>query len=632
MCGVFGIFDTSRSISEDVIRKALSSIRHRGPDSDGVWLGKGVGIGHARLAIQDITHHGHQPMHSKDGRYVISYNGEIYNTSHIKKELPSAIQSALGGHSDTEVILAAIQAWGIDRTLHSLRGMFAFALWDTHTDTLYLARDRFGEKPMYYGQVGSSFVFSSELKAIYTAFPDKLSLNMDTVCDYLRYSYVPTPRSIYEGVHKLQPGHYLTISGNKAPQLKAYWSAHSVVHSAKGTFTGSFDEASRALEKRLLKVVDSQMISDVPLGAFLSGGIDSSVIVALMQSISSSKVNTFSIGFDNPSYNEAEYAQAVATHIGTDHTNFYISDKMACDVIPGLPKIYDEPFADSSQIPTVLVSQLARSKVTVALTGDSGDELFGGYNRYVYAERIKKSFLQFPKVSQALFKLFTPCAKLVFTKGLKRDAYYDKFMKLRALVESDSGDGSSVYKQLCSQYHDPEQLLVNKTVSSLINQLPSDNLTYEEWMMLSDTMTYMTDDILTKVDRAAMASSLETRVPFLDHELFEFAWSLPIDYKIKKGMTKRVLRDVLYRHVPQALVDRPKMGFAVPLASWLRGGLKDWAASLLDVRDLANQGILCPIAVTKLWDEHQSGNRNWQGILWNILMLQSWLKEYPVSL
>ncbi len=645
MCGLTGFLaEKQPDAAEALLKKMALRISHRGPDAEGFWTdaSAGIGLAHRRLSILDLTEAGSQPMASPSERFVIVFNGEIYN--HI------AIRAALGassvqwrGHSDTETLLAGFDGFGIEKTIAMATGMFAFAVWDRQTDTLTLARDRLGEKPLYYGWLGNNFLFGSELKALqahpaFVAAIDRGSLSL-----FLRHGYIPAPYSIYKDIFKLPPGTIMTLSlAQREPVIKQYWSGAVIAEDGVShQFSGTEKEATDDLEKLLTSSVGQQMVADVPLGAFLSGGVDSSTIVALMQQQSARRVKTFTIGFHEAGYNEAEYALAVAKHLGTDHTELYVSAQQALDVVQKLPHLYDEPFADSSQIPTFLVSQLARQHVTVSLSGDAGDELFCGYNRYQLTDRLWRKLSRVPQpLRQLAAKVMTSVPTDTWSQlggmlgSLVPDASRlgDKLHKAAGVVASDSA--SALYLGLVSQWQDPASVVIAGTepATLLRGNMPTLNgLTDVERMMALDLLTYLPDDILTKVDRAAMGVSLETRVPFLDHELVEWAWRLPQTLKLRDGQSKWILRQVLYRHVPKALIERPKMGFGVPIDSWLRGPLRPWAEALLDESRLKSEGYLHPELIRKKWLEHQSGKRNWQHQLWNVLMFQSWLESQHLS-
>jgi len=638
MCGIAGILDSSDPERCAPVQRMVSFIRYRGPDDSGVWCDQAVGLalGHARLSILDLSPDGHQPMVSASGRYVISYNGEVYNFAELRTELGQA-GAKFRGHSDTEVILAAFEEWGIEKAVQRFVGMFAFALWDRAERQLTLVRDRLGEKPLYYGWQGETFLFGSELKALCAHPSWRGDINRGVLASYMRYGYVPLPHSIYLGICKLLPGTWLKISADDPPGRMpvpiTYWSAREV--GMQEPLTDLSDAAAtHALDSLLRQSVGRQMISDVPLGAFLSGGIDSSTIVALMQCQSSRPVRTFSIGFSESDYDEALHAKVVAAHLGTDHTELYLSAEEALGVIPRLPEIYDEPFGDSSQIPTHLVAVLARKHVTVALSGDGGDELFGGYNRYSWGRSIWSRIGPVPqgfrhgvgRMLTALSPAAWDCIGKLLPRRLRQPTLGDRIHKLASVIDVDGPD--ELYRRLVSQHREPGSLIVGADETPIWADAEAAAFSrsdFTERMMFHDLVGYLTDDILTKVDRAAMAVSLETRVPLLDHHLIEFAWRLPLAMKIRDGQGKWLLRQVLYRYVPRELIDRPKQGFGIPLDAWLRGPLREWAEELLDEHRLRREGYMHPAPIRKKWDEHLSGKRNWQYWLWNVLMFQSWL-------
>lgn len=651
MCGLVGIFG---SLPEGRIHSAISDMTealiHRGPDDMGVWVNKqdGVALGHRRLSILDLSDAGHQPMVSPSGRFVFVYNGEIYNHLELRKELERAGSAPdWRGHSDTETLLAAFEAWGVEATLEKCVGMFAFALYDSVTHSLVLARDRLGEKPLYYGWVNDSLVFGSELKAL-RAFPGFAnSINRQALSLFMRYAYVPCPWSIYENVWKLPPAclvrfsaSELRASAGSQGNVRRYWSLRTVAERGlECPFSGSRADAAQELERLLQQSVANQMLADVPLGAFLSGGIDSSTIVALTQAQSGRPAQTFTIGFHEEGYNEAEHAHRVASHLGTEHTELYITPAEARAVIPKLPNIYDEPFADSSQIPTFLVARLAKRHVTVALSGDGGDELFGGYNRYFIAARIWQRLRRMPslmrnvaaymirslspRVWDGVFGLVGPLLPDELAVRLPGD----KLHKLAGMMEK-CGE-KEIYHYLVSFWHGDAIVKCAEEPTTIMTDsdpwLSSQDL--EQQMMYLDTLTYLPDDILAKVDRAAMSVSLETRLPMLDHRLVEFAWSLPLAMKVQQGQGKLLLRQVLYHYVPKELIERPKMGFGIPLDQWLRGPLRQWADSLIEDERLKRDGLLDPVPIRRKWEEHLSGRRNWQYHLWNVLMFQAWLQD-----
>jgi asparagine synthase (glutamine-hydrolysing) len=634
---------------------------HRGPDDAGVWVDAdaGIALAHRRLSILDLSPAGHQPMVSAAHRYVIIYNGEIYNHLELRHRLESEGRApAWRGHSDTETLLAAFEAWGIEKTLTRCVGMFALALWDRKTRTLTLARDRMGEKPLYYGWVRGTLVFGSELKALraHPGFDNAIERRALTL--FMRYNYVPAPWSIFENTWKLPPGCYVqfaaaALTPGSSPmgrgEVKPYWSVRDVAEAGLlHPLADNEAAAAEKLEALLKQSIASQMVADVPLGAFLSGGIDSSTVVALMQAHSSRPVQTFSIGFHEDEYNEAEHAKAVARHLGTNHTELYVTPEEAMAVIPKLPTLYDEPFADSSQIPTFLVAELARRQVTVSLSGDGGDELFGGYTRYFWTRSLWRRLAQIPMelrralqrmliaVPPACWNTFLAAIHPLLPHRYRVSLAGDKVHKLAELLTLDSPQ--AVYRYLVSHWKHPAQELVLganepptvlQTVDAWPQALHSDGKgnRLEAMMMFLDQRTYLPDDILVKVDRAAMGVSLETRVPFLDHRVVEFAWRLPLTMKIRGGQGKWLLRQVLYRYVPKALIERPKMGFGVPLDRWLRGPLREWAEDLLSEERLKHEGFLNPAPVQQMWAEHLSGRRNWAYYLWDVLMWEAWLES-----
>jgi asparagine synthase (glutamine-hydrolysing) len=646
MCGFAGFLsqNTLRPVDE-LLKRMADKISHRGPDASGYWHDdeQHIGLAHRRLSIVDLSAAGHQPMQSASGRYQIAFNGEIYNHTLLRESLAQSFPALLWrGHSDTETLLAGIDCWGIQGTVERLIGMFAFAVWDRQTHTLTLARDRAGEKPLYYGWQGGTFLFGSELKALCVHPAFQKQIDRGALSLFLRHGYIPSPYSIYQGVSKLQPGCLLTVSLQRPePEMSRYWSGAEIAKSGVANgFGGSPGEAVDSLEVLLKDAVRQQMMADVPLGAFLSGGVDSSTVVALMQAQSSRPVKTFTIGFHENGYNEAEHAVLVAKHLGTDHTELYVSAEQAMAVIPRLPVLYDEPFADSSQIPTFLVSQLARQQVTVSLSGDAGDELFCGYNRYQLTHKLWSRLARVPlplrtlaaraltSVSPNAWNRLMSAAGGLLPHGAGAAQFGDKVHKGAGVLASDSAD--ALYRGLVSSWHDPASVVINgREPPTLLSGNPPDlqGLDDVQRMMALDLLTYLPDDILVKVDRAAMGVSLETRVPFLDHRVVETAWRLPLEMKLREGQNKWILRQVLYRHVPQALIERPKMGFGVPIDSWLRGPLRQWAEELLDESRLKKEGYFHPTEIRRKWREHLSGQRNWQHQLWSVLMFQAWLES-----
>jgi asparagine synthase (glutamine-hydrolysing) len=621
---------------------------HRGPDDSGVWVDAeaGVALGFRRLAIVDLSPAGHQPMTSSSGRYVIVFNGEVYNFGELRKELESR-GHAFRGRSDTEVMLEAVSEWGLEAAVKKFVGMFAFALWDRRERVLHLVRDRLGIKPLYCGWQGKTFLFGSELKAL-RAHPDfDPEINRDALALYLRYGYIPQPYSIYQGIRKLPPGHILSLgAGAQTPlelsQTASYWSAQEVYENgAANPWRGSEDEAVEELDRLLRESVRLRMIADVPLGAFLSGGIDSSTVVALMQAQSNRSVKTFTIGFHAQEFNEADHAKTVAAHLGTEHTELYVTPKEALDVIPKLPTLYDEPFADSSQIPTYLVSALTRRHVTVSLSGDGGDELFGGYQRYCNARQFWKTVRGFPYVTRkALAGFIRVCKPATYDRlvgGLgpllprlaRPSSVGERMYRLAEVITVRNPE--ELYRHLVSYWKSPMELVLNaKEAPDLLTQSSEwarlDDISQR--MMFLDLTTYLPDDILAKLDRASMGVSLEARVPVLDHRVVEFAARVPVSMKIRSGQGKWLLRQMLYRYLPPELVERPKMGFSVPIEEWLRGPLRDWAEGLLDQDRLRREGFFRSEPIRELWAEHLSGQRNWQGHLWNVLMFQAWTEKW----
>jgi asparagine synthase (glutamine-hydrolysing) len=640
MCGITGFWDTSRQLSVDslkaIVSKMSNTLIHRGPDDGGSWADADMGIvlGHRRLSILDLSPEGHQPMVSADGRYIIVFNGEIYNFLELKHQLES-LGYKFRGHSDTEVMLASFSQWGLHGAIERFNGMFAFALWDCQERVLHLGRDRLGEKPIYYGLLGKTFLFASELKALKVHPNFQTTINRDALTLYLRHNYIPAPHSIYQGIYKLPPGCVLTWNGIDTDLVpESYWFVQKVAElGVANPFTGSEVEAIEQLETLLKDAVGLRMIADVSLGAFLSGGIDSSLVVALMQAQSTQAVKTFTIAFDETAYNEAPYAKEVARYLGCDHTEFSVTPQETLAVIPKLPALYDEPFSDSSQVPTFLVSQLARKQVTVALSGDAGDELFAGYYRYFLCRSIwQKIGWMTPRLRQTAASTLRAIApnnwNRIIAQKSPKFALGDKLHKLAEIIAVP--DPEAMYAKLMSQWGQTEGIVKDASPpatafdkSQSWQHLPD----FVQRMMYLDTITYLPDEILVKVDRASMGVSLESRIPLLDPRVVEFAWRIPTSMKMRRGQGKWLLRQLAYRYVPQQLLDRPKMGFSVPINSWLRGSLRDWAEALLDETRLYKEGFFNPQPIRQKWTEHLEGTRNWQDFLWEVLMFQAWLEE-----
>lgn len=644
MCGIAGMIDWRASTGSDALRalgEAMSdTLRHRGPDGSGIWTEaeSGAMLAQRRLAIIDLSAGGAQPMQSADRRYVITFNGEIYNYRDIRREL-EARGRIMRSDSDTEVLLEACAAWGVESAVERAVGMFAFALWDRNTRTLFLVRDRLGIKPMYYAATPDRLLFASELKALRAVSDWTPSIDDAAVAGYLRHGYIAQPRTIYREAAKLPPGHILVVRADALPKLNCFWDLRSIAIAgqARNDPVPDPEEAVERLDALLRDAVRLRMIADVPLGAFLSGGIDSSTVVALMQAQSTRPVKTFSIGFHAQGYDEAEHARQVAAHLGADHTEFYVEPRHALDVIPRLPDWYDEPFADASQIPTFLVSELTRRHVTVALSGDGGDELFAGYPRYLWTERLRQMLGAVPgmlhqPIANALRALSPPGWNRLLgwvPPRWRGPLSGDKLHKAATLF--DHPEPEAIYRRLVSQWDTPDEVAARGGEphgpfwdATLARDFPG----LIPRLQYLDMVTYLPDDILTKVDRATMAVGLEGRVPLLDHRVVAYSWSLPLDFKLRQRQSKWLLRRVLDRYVPQRLIDRPKMGFGVPIDSWLRGPLRDWAESLLAPARLAAFGLVRPEPVRRAWQEHREGTRNWQYPLWTVLMLQAWRERW----
>lgn len=642
MCGLTGFFDTGSLRSRDersrILAAMTESMAHRGPDAQGLWCSDDgvVGLGHRRLSIIDLSAAGAQPMASADGRFTVVYNGEGYNAEEMKRDL-EAKGHRFRGHSDTEVLCEGFSAWGVEGCVRRFNGMFAIAVWDGVERRLWLARDRLGIKPLHWAKFGNLVLFGSELKSL-RAYPGwQPEVDRDAVAAFLRHNYVPAPYTVYRGVRKLEPGHLLTVGENGDIRDVPYWNAHEVAMAGMAARVDIGEtEAIDELESLLADAVHRQMVSDVPLGAFLSGGIDSSTVAALMRTKAGATVRTFSIGFDESGYDESAHAAAVAKHLGTDHTELTLRPDEALALVPGLAEYYDEPFADSSQLPTLLLSRLTRQHVTVALSGDGGDELFAGYNRYFWSRRLDKGIGWIPPALRRMggraLTTLSPSAwdgiAALVPSRLRPPQVGDKVHKLAEVLALDE---TALYRRLISHWRDPESLVAGSREPrgpvwdlSLLGDFPQ----AIDRMQYLDTVTYLPDDILTKVDRASMAVSLEARVPLLDHRVVEFAWKLPLSLKVRDGGGKWILKQVLFRHVPRELVERPKMGFGVPIVDWLRGPLREWAEDLLDERGLAAGGLVDPAPVRALWAEHLSGRRNWQYLLWDVLMLEEWRRRW----
>lgn len=639
MCGIAGIWRRRGKNAGETAQRMSSRIVHRGPDDSGVWHDPlaGVALGFRRLSIIDTSPAGHQPMQSASGRYTIVFNGETYNYESIRRELiESGNAPSWRGHSDTEVLLAAFEAWGLESAVQRMVGMFAFALWDANERKLHLVRDRVGVKPLYFAPTPNALLFGSELKAMTVAEEFPHAVNRDALGLYMKYAYVPAPYTIYENVWKVRPGTIVTIDADGAYNEREYWSLRDVITRATADrFTGNDEEATDEVERIITESVKLRMISDVPLGVFLSGGVDSSLVASVMQAQSSAPVKTFTIGFNEAEYDEATYAAAVAKHLGTDHTELYVQPSDAIDVIPRLPDIYDEPFADSSQIPTYLVSRLAREKVTVSLSGDGGDEFFGGYHRYFLGRQLWDKVDRLPRITRpfasaalravpigAWNKVLSPRHRFV-PKVLRRERAGERIHKLARAMTAHDPDW--LYYEVVAQWNDvvegARDLPIGITSPASWPRIDD----YTERMMYFDQISYLPDDILVKVDRASMAVSLEAREPLLDHRLIEFAWRLPLSMKLRHGKGKWILKKLLSRYVPDHLIERPKMGFGIPIDHWLRGPLRGWAEALLDERRLRDEGFFDVAKIRRKWTEHLTGAGEWQQYVWTVLMFQAWL-------
>jgi asparagine synthase (glutamine-hydrolysing) len=641
MCGITG-FLTRTAAGPDAVACVTGMTRtlnHRGPDSEGTWVdhAAGVALGHRRLAVVDLSCAGNQPMISASGRYVIVFNGEIYNFLDLRRQLESVCgDGALGfdGHSDTEVMLACFERWGVANSVARFNGMFAFAVWDRLERRLHLARDPLGEKPLYYGLTSDTLLFGSELKALRAHPAFQGTIDRGVLALYLDCGYVPAPYSIYKKVLKLSPGTILTIKASSwLKEITSYWSLKDTVErGCANPFQGSDHEAERQLESLLLDVIKIRMVADVPLGAFLSGGIDSSLVVALMQSLTSKRVKTFTIGFHESEYNEAPAAKAVASHLHTEHTEWYVTAAEARAVVPRLPALYDEPFADSSQIPTFLVSALARKQVTVSLSGDGGDELFGGYERYSRISRRRRMLASLPRPMRSLLaKALTELTRegVGPVRSLMLNSLSaEKLQKLAAVAPLT--DPTAFYAANVRNWHSVAALVRGASEPSILRAISDERPSCDDFihhMMAVDTATYLPDDILVKIDRASMGVSLESRVPLLDPRVVEFAWRLPLRVKMRGGQTKRILRQILYKYVPRTLVERPKSGFAIPVGAWIRGPLREWAEELLDAKRIDREGYFASEPIRRRWTDHLAARHDHSGLLWFVLMFQAWIEN-----
>jgi len=648
MCGIAGFLNADGMQTAEVLSATAQvmarTLKHRGPDDEGVWVdsASGIALAHRRLSILDLSPTGHQPMISESGRYVISYNGEIYNFAELRRKLEqeAGAKLQLRGSSDTEVMLAGFERWGIEESLARWNGMFAFAVWDRKKRALFLARDRFGEKPLYYARMGRSLLFASELKAL-RAHPDfRGEIDRDALALYLRYNCIPAPQTIFRGVWKLPPGTWTCVTRDayENPSAIPYWSLRETVErSMANPFRGTGQEAAAELESLLRDAVKIRMLADVPVGVFLSGGIDSSLVAALMQAEGPRPVRSFSIGISESAYDESRNARDVARHLGTEHCEFRVTPAEALETIPRLASVYDEPFADSSQIPTLLLAKLTRQFVTVGLSGDGGDEMFGGYNRHVWSGRLATAIRVTPAFSRRLtgaairrvstesWDRWFEWLRHVLPPKLRHRVPGCKLHKLADVLAAP--DPASAYQWLVSHWRNPSEVVLGACETPRDFSESPEGLNYAEKMMFYDANTYLPDDLLVKVDRATMAASLEARVPYLDPRVVEFAWRLGFASKVRGGEGKLPLRQVLYCHVPRALVGRPKSGFGIPLDSWLRGPLRDWAEALLDEKRLRNEGYFDPRPIRRIWTDHLTGQGAWQYHLWDILMFEEWLEK-----
>lgn len=653
MCGISGVWNSQQLELSSLIQKMNQSLTHRGPNSNGQWISEtdNLGFGHTRLAIIDTSENGNQPMHSSSHRFVIVFNGEIYNHLDLREEINLISKSSVwNSHSDTETILASLEIWGVKKTLEKLLGMFAMAIWDNSSKKLYLARDRAGEKPLYYFQSNGIVCFASEPKAFFSIpyFSYMTSINSAAVEEYIKYSYVPDSIGIFESMKKVEPGTFLSFDDVfKEPSKELYWSFENLISASKKIkYKQPINIYERELEDILSNVIRSQMLSDVPIGCFLSGGIDSSLVTLLMQRNSSRPIQTFSIGFKESRFNESQYAAEISNYLDTNHTEFIVKEEDIIRVIPNLPMIYDEPFADSSQLPTILLSKLARDQVTVALTGDGGDEVFGGYNRHIFGPKLWKLLAITPswlKValakSMSLLNIVRYQDKKFANNLIRKIGLPITFIERLAVMQralEEAKNFQELHLILASAFSNPQDFInlsnFNFHVVDFDYIFKNSELSYAEQMMAFDTVSYLRGDILVKVDRASMHSSLETRAPFLDKRIIEYSWQIPIEYKIDGKSGKKILRNILNKHIPKALTDRPKQGFSIPINQWLRGELFDWANQLLSEERLNEYKLVNADSAQKLWQEHNSLNANHGQQLWTILMLQSWFEHYSASL
>lgn len=632
MCGFVGFISnkTSDINHETVLNNMLDKIINRGPDDKGTWVDGEVALGHRRLSIQDTSLLGHQPMHSSSNRFVTAFNGEIYNFLELKAEL-IILGFKFKSDSDTEVLLAACEAWGVEASLKKFTGMFAFALWDKQEKKLYLARDRMGEKPLYYAVLSTGVIFGSQLSSLVEHPCFKKELDRDVIGLYLRHGYIPAPYSIYKNTAKLMPAKFITFEvipdDILIKEAVTYWYFQNTVKSkSSGVLLEDAKIAVHRLDKLINKSVEQQSKADVPLGAFLSGGIDSSLITAYMQSQSSQPINTFTIGFNDPKYNEAKFAKKIARHLGTKHTEYYIEQNDLLSVVPKLPSMFDEPFADSSQLPTYVVGSLAKQKVTVALSGDGGDELFCGYGRY------EKSLKRWAKIEKLPLKIRSLIGKAASNIGPINNVKNFRLLGknahelIRGLDYIGCTEFNAYYKRSMSTLSNIELIVKGAAPCITVYDCMQESNSLEH-MMYTDTLQYLPDDILVKIDRAFMASSLEGRIPLLDHHIVAFAKSISTDVHRFDGRGKYLLRELLYKKVPKELIERPKMGFAIPLDDWLRDSLKEWANDLLCPARLIKDDIFDVNFVTQLWNQHKAGVNNWGPLLWSILMFNAWVEE-----